>query len=133
MSSLCAPAAPHALALSLLYVCATPAIREVINKTIERPTRSIRSKHWMNENNTTGNDDYIPSLYIPTKWKPPEAPEDVEYAIKNFSSQISDNINRKSSNTRTNLTKLQYSCLHLIKNDHRLIVCTSDKNLGPVT
>jgi hypothetical protein len=49
MSSLCAPA-PHALALSLLYVCATPAIREVINKTIERPTRSIRLKHWMNEN-----------------------------------------------------------------------------------
>jgi len=86
----------------------------------------------MNENNTTGNDDYIPSLYIPTKWKPPEAPEDVEYAIKKFSSQLSDNINRKSSNTRTNLTKMQYSCLHLIKNDSRLIVCTSDKNLGPV-
>jgi hypothetical protein len=107
-------------------------LSQILIKTMEQLTRSIRLKHWMNENNTTRIDDYIPSLYIPTKWKPPEAPEDVEYAIRNFSSQISDNIKKRSSNTRTNLTKLQYSCLHSIKNDHRLIVCTSDTNLGPV-
>jgi hypothetical protein len=51
--------------------------------------KSIRLKHWIDKNGANNNDeDYIPSLYIPTKWKPPEASPDVEEAMKNFSSNI---------------------------------------------
>ena len=89
----------------------------------------------MKENNTysSNNDDnYIPSLYIPTNWKPPEAPVEVETAITNFSQSLNNNVKSNKTLPRTNLTKLQYNCLHSIKNNNQLIVCTSDKNLGPV-
>jgi hypothetical protein len=40
-------------------------------------------KHWIDKHGANNNnDDYIPSLYTPTKWKPPEAPSDVENTIK---------------------------------------------------
>jgi hypothetical protein len=66
----------------------------------------------MRENNTITNDDYIPSLC--------------------FSSELEKTIRANKTKACTNRIKLQYHCLHSIKNHHRLIVCMSDKNLGPV-
>jgi len=104
-----------------------------VQNTIKRITKSVRLKSWMRENNIDSSDDnYIPSLYIPTTWKPPEAPVVIENAITNFSESLQKNIKTNTTRARTNLTKLQYSCLHSIKNNSQLIVCPSDKNLGPV-
>jgi hypothetical protein len=95
--------------------------------------KSIRLKHWIDKHGANNNDeDYIPSLYIPTKWKPPEAPPIVENAIKNFSTALTKAITNNKTHPRSNLTKLQYRCLHAIKNNNDLIICMSDKNLGPV-
>jgi len=95
--------------------------------------RSIRLKHWIDKNGANNNDeDYIPSLYIPTKWKPPEASPDVEEAMKNFSSNIRQAVEKYKTKPKSNLTKIQYRCLHSLKNNNELIVCMSDKNLGPV-
>ena len=57
---------------------------------------------------------------------------EVETAITNFSQSLNNNVKSNKRLPRTNLTKLQYNCLHSIKNNNQLIVCTSDKNLGPV-
>jgi hypothetical protein len=89
----------------------------------------------MKENNTynSNNDDnYIPSLYIPTNWNPPEAPVEVKTAITNFTKSLNNNLKSNKTLPRTNLTKLQYNSFHSIKNNNQLIVCTSNKNLGPV-
>jgi hypothetical protein len=93
----------------------------------------IRLKHWIDKHGANNNnDDYIPSLYTPTKWKPPEAPSDVENTIKNFSATITQAVANNKTYPRSNLTKLQYRCPHAIKNNNDLIDCMSDKNLGPV-
>jgi len=87
----------------------------------------------MRENNIdSSNANYIQSLYIPTTWKPPEAPVVIENAITNFSESLQKNIKTNTTRARINLTKLQYSCLHSIKNNNQLIVCPSDKNLWPI-
>jgi hypothetical protein len=41
-------------------------------------------------------------------------------------------IANNTTNARSNLTRLQYNCLQSLKDDHRFIICLSDKNLGPV-
>jgi len=58
----------------------------------------------MKENNTynSNNDDnYIPSLYIPTNWKPPEAPVEVETAITNFTKSLNNVLNLQRQKTPT--------------------------------
>jgi hypothetical protein len=126
------PGFNYLLGLGLNFCIETLNPKPNINRTIERLQKSIRLKHWMRENNTITNDDYIPSLYVPTTWKPPEAPTAIETAIKSFSLELEKTIRANKTKACTNRTKLQYHCLHSIKNDHRLIVCMSDKNLGPV-
>jgi hypothetical protein len=57
-----------------------------VQNTIKRITKSVRLKSWMRENNIDSSDDnYIPSLYIPMTWKPPQAPVVIKNAITNFS------------------------------------------------
>jgi len=103
-----------------------------VNHTLERLRRSIRLKHWIKENGANNNEDYIPSLYIPTTWNPPEASPEIETAINTFASQLNTTLRNNNTHPRSNLTRLQYHCLHSIKNNNKLIVCSSDKNLGPV-
>ena len=103
-----------------------------INNTMERLERSIRLKHWLKENDIQGDDEYIPSLYLPSRWNPPEASKEIEDAINQFKSEITNAVVKNKSHPRTNLTRLQYHCLKTVKDDHRFIICMSDKNLGPV-
>ncbi|MFN9981093.1 MAG: hypothetical protein ACK53Y_14300, partial [bacterium] len=97
-----------------------------------RLRRSIRLKHWIKENGANDNDDYITSLYIPTTWNPLEASPEIETAINTFASQLNTTLRNNNTHPISNLTRLQYHCLHSIKNNNKLIVCSSDKNLGPV-
>ncbi len=99
---------------------------------MERLEKSIRLKHWVRENGIEGNDEYIPSLYIPSKWNPPEASKEIEDAINQFKSEITAEVEQNKSCPNTNLTRLQHHCLKAIKDDDRFIICMSDKNLGPV-
>jgi hypothetical protein len=60
-----------------------------VNEAINRTEKSIRLKHWIDKYGANNKDkSCIPSLYIPTKWKPPEASPDVEEAMENFSLNI---------------------------------------------
>jgi hypothetical protein len=54
--------------------------------------------------------------------------------LKEFETALIEEKNKNTMTTtpKSNLTKLQQSCLKKIKNDRRYIVCLSDKNLGAV-
>jgi hypothetical protein len=121
------------LGLSLNYCIETLHPKPNFKQTTDKLEKSIHLKHWVNEYGANNNnDDYIPSLYITTTWKPPEASTKKEEAIKNFTSKIRSIIERNKTYPRSNLTKLQHNCLLAIKNNNKLIVCMSDKNLGPI-
>jgi hypothetical protein len=71
------------LGLGLNYYIKTIHPNPNIKITIVRMEKLIWLKHWIDKHGANNNnDDYIPSLYTPTKWKPPEAPSDVENTIK---------------------------------------------------
>ena len=99
---------------------------------MERLKKSIRLKHWVKENGIEGDEDYIPSLYVPSRWNPPEASSEAEKGINQFTLKLTNAVAQTKSHPKSNLTRLQYNCLQSIKNDHCFIICMSDKNLGPV-
>jgi len=96
--------------------------------------KSVRLKAWLTENLLGKNQDYNPKLYLPSRWKPPEASTEIEKYLKEFETALKEETNKNAMTTtpKSNLTKLQQSCLEKIKNNCRYIVCLSNKNLGPV-
>jgi hypothetical protein len=121
------------LGLGLNYCIKECHPKPNIKHTIEKLTRSIRLQVWINEEGPPGNDnDYIPTLYIPSPWKPPPASNEIENNLQLFTSRVKNLIRNNTTTKKSNLTKLQYTCLKKIKNNKRFIVCLSDKNLGPV-
>jgi len=105
-----------------------------IQKTMDKINNSVRLKAWLTENPLEKNQNYNPKLYLPSRWKPPEASIEIEKRLKEFKTALTEEKNKNAITTisKSNLTKLQQSCLEKIKNDRRYIVCLSDKNLGPV-
>ncbi len=105
-----------------------------VQYTLEKLKRSIRLKEWLEENGSSNNDDdeYIPHLYLPSRWNPPPASNKIESKLQQFSTKLEETVQNNITIPKTNLSRLQYTCLRNIKNDHRFIVCLSDKNLGPV-
>jgi len=135
--NLCTETAPppgynYLLGLGLNYCIETLHPKPNINLTVKKLEKSIRLKHWLSKNGIENNEDYIPSLYVPTTWKPPEASHEIEEAIQTFTTNLNRMVKNNKTHPRANLTKLQHCCLHSIKNNNKLIVCLSDKNLGPV-
>jgi len=89
-----------------------------IENTLKRLERSIRLKAWTTENeiNDEGN-NYIKNLYLPSTWHPPLASTEIENSITLFSSKVRDACASNIVRPRTNLSRLQYTCLQKIKND----------------
>ncbi len=103
-----------------------------IEYTLKRLIWAIRLKQWLTEDEVNQDDGYIPSLYLPPNWNPPEASNKTEDAISKFSMTLAIELVNNTTNTGSNLTRLQYNCLQLLKDDHHFIFCLTDKNLGSV-
>jgi hypothetical protein len=54
-----------------------------IEHTLKRLKQAIRLQQWQTENGVNQNNDYIPSLYIPSNWNPPEALTDLKMQSTN--------------------------------------------------
>jgi hypothetical protein len=109
-----------------------------VKNTLDKLSKSIRLKAWLaNHPTDEENNDYNPKLYLPSRWKPPEASSTIEKCLENFKSAVKNEIARstatkRNNNKKINLTKLQTKCLKTFVNDRRFMICLSDKNLGPV-
>jgi hypothetical protein len=130
--NLCTETAPppgynYLLGLGLNYCIESLHPNPNINLTVKKIEKSIRLKHWLSKNGIENNDDYIPSLYVPTTWKPPEASHEIKEAIQTFTTNLNKMVENNKTHPRANLTKLQHYFLHSIKNNNKLIICLSDK------
>jgi hypothetical protein len=105
-----------------------------IKNTLDKLNRSVRLKVWLKEHPIENDENYNPNLYLPSRWKPPEASNTIEQNLKTFAEKLKEitKQNTEKATPKSNLTRLQKNCLQKIMNDKRYIVCLSDKNLGPV-
>jgi hypothetical protein len=126
------PGSNQLLGLGLNFCIKESHPKPNVKHTLEKLERSVRLQAWINENGTPADEEYIPTLYIPSPWKPPPASDEIENNLLLFSSKIKELVRNNKTAPRSNLSKLQYTCLKNIKNDRRFIICLSDKNLGPV-
>ncbi len=79
------------------------------------------------------NTDYVPRLYQKNlSWDPNPAPPSVEKALDNFETQSTTLFREHSRRPPSfNLSPKKVQLLRRLKNDRKLIVTETDKNLGP--
>jgi len=111
-----------------------PLQKNHLKNTYIKFINSMRLKYWLwsnNFNNEDDNENYIPKIYIPSGWTPPKASKDTEIAVSNFLEEILKLNNSQSRKHSSNLSFHQNKILNNLQVDNDLIVCISDKNLGP--
>jgi len=122
------------LDLSLNYCIERKKPTPNIQNTLDKLNRSDRLKAWLKDNPIKKDKNYNPNLYLPSCWKPPEAPSIIEQSLKTFGEKLKEitEQNTARATPNSNLTRLQKNCLQKMLNDKCYIVCLSDKNLGSV-
>jgi hypothetical protein len=130
------PGTKQLLGLNLNYCLASQQIPNEINKTILKMANSIRTKYFLDANNTSTNADYIKQIYKRnTTWHPPPAPNLIEEKITLFEKSIKSKqqklIEKNNKLNNSNLTPIQLRALRSLQNNKKLIIKPTDKNLGP--
>jgi hypothetical protein len=111
-----------------------PGIDDRFTSNFERLCRLIRLCNYFQHQRQT-EDDYIQELYIPSQWEPPEILHgDMEQCMLNYSIKLEQLFRHASQcyRPRYNLSQFQYKVLQNLKENKEIIVCLTDKNLGPV-
>ena len=138
--NLCTTASPPAgtaalLGLGLKYCIEPPRPFQNIDISMQRFRRDMRLHCRFNLDATTddgkNNEEYIPRLYIPSKWQPPQAPSNFEFTFDNFDKMITEERRSLPWTRRFNLTPSQRHVLSELTQRPDLIVLPTDKNLGP--
>jgi hypothetical protein len=77
--------------------------------------------------------DYIPELYINSTFEPPFSTANLEWRIMEYANQLERLVKHASKCRRPcyNLSSVQYKVLQRLKDDNTIIICLTDKNLGP--
>ncbi len=111
-------------------------IDDSFDSNFERLRRQVRIHDYFHlRDRATTDDDYIPNLYIPSNWIPPDIRHgDMEQRMINYRMKLERLVKHASLRRRPrfNLSPLQYKILKDLKENKEIIVCLSDKNLGPV-
>ena len=88
------------LGLSLNFCIEQNHPKPNVQYTLEKLKRSIRLKEWLEENGSNNNDDdeYIPHLYLPSRWNPPPASNKIESKLQQFSTKLEENRSKQYYN-----------------------------------
>jgi rRNA-processing protein FCF1 len=78
-------------------------------------------------------DDYNPKLYIKSNWCPEEASPELEAALQQFRTKITETVNTNLTTLKRkhNIPAKTRSLLRTLPNNQDFIVLPTDKNLGP--
>jgi hypothetical protein len=87
--------------------------------------------HLDEETEDKNDSDYIPGLYLPSTWTPPQAPTHIENGLSAFEGKLNDYFEQRRPNRSDNLTLFQRRALKQLQADTSLHVCDADKNIGP--
>jgi hypothetical protein len=86
---------------------------------------------WIDEEVPEDSQDYIPGLYLKPPWRAPHGDHDLEYRLLAFIIDLNTAIESRPPNRQDNLTYYERRALNKLIYDQSLIICDSDKNLGP--
>jgi hypothetical protein len=86
---------------------------------------------WLNEEAPEDNQDYIPGLYLQSPWHAPYCDHDLECRLLAFEIDLNTAIDSRPPNRKDNLTYYERRALNKLRHDQGLIICDSEKNLGP--
>jgi hypothetical protein len=86
---------------------------------------------WLDEEAPEDNQDYTPGLYLQSPWRAPRGDHDLESRLLAFEIDLNASIDSRHPNRQDNLTYYERRALNKLRHDRSLIICTSDKNLGP--
>jgi len=112
-----------------------PGVDRRFRINFERLRRSIRLRDYFKFQHQAKADDYIKELYISSNWEPPAILHgDMEQRMMSYAIKLEQLFRRASQRRRPryNLSPLQYKVLQDLKENKEIIVCLTDKNLGPV-
>jgi hypothetical protein len=89
---------------------------------------------WLDKEAPEDNQDYIPGLYLTSLWRAPLGDQDLESRLLAFEIDLNPSIDARPSppHRQDNLTFYERRALNKLKHDPSLLICDSDKNLGPV-
>jgi len=98
--------------------------------------RSIRTSHYLHENQIQADSDYVKQIYIKNlAWHPPPAPWPIEEKITSFEKELKKKQkileNKYKKINISNLTPLQTHTLRQLKDNKAITIKPTDKNLGP--
>jgi hypothetical protein len=124
------------LGLNLKFCLSARTLPNDINRTILRMARTIRTRHFLLENNLNLNSTYEKQIYVKnTAWHPPPAPIAIEDKLTAFEKALKQKHQALEFKNRyrnlSNLTPIQARVLQQLKNNSRIVIKPSDKNLGP--
>jgi hypothetical protein len=137
------PGTEFLLGLGLKYCIKSPLPFQRLEKSIRRIQRSVRLhfafKTFSEEDSESEDENeeaearvqYIPSLYLPSDWQPPPAPESAEHAMSKFDEKLNVLIRALPRSRRYNLSRSQQHCLGDLAQRQDLIIFPTDTNLGP--
>jgi hypothetical protein len=136
------PGTEFLLGLGLKYCIESPRPYQRLEKSIRRIQRSVRLHFAFKDQDEDSEAEdenveaetrvkYIPSLYLPSDWQPPPAPDDAEYAMSKFDNRLTALIRALPRSRRYNLSRSQRQCLGDLAQRQDLIIFPTDKNLGP--
>jgi hypothetical protein len=86
---------------------------------------------WIDEEAPEDNQDYIPGMYLQSPWRAPHGDHDLESRLLAFKIDLNAAIDSRPPNRQDNLTYYERRALNKLRHDQSLIICSSDKNLGP--
>jgi hypothetical protein len=128
------------LGLGLKYCIEAPRPYQRLALSIRQIQHSVRLHFAFKDEDSDTDDEYeeaesrvkyIPSLYRPSDWQPPPAPDDAEHAMSKFDEKMNVLIRALPRSRRYNLNRSQQHCLGDLAQRQDLIVFPTDKNLGP--
>jgi hypothetical protein len=104
----------HSLKFCIAEQRPTPAIEA----TLQRMQCSIRIRHWIDNelpvDTDAANDNYIPTLYLPSNWNPPRASPGIERRILSFENELRKEIKRQKPSRSSNLDFYQNRALKML-------------------
>ena len=120
------PGTAALLGLGLKYCIESPRPFQDIDSSMRRFRRDMRLHCRFNldasTNESNNDDEYIPRLYVPSKWQPPLAPSDFEFTFDKFDRLLTDERRSSPCARRFNLSPSQRHVLRELTKRPDLIV-----------
>ena len=125
----------HLLGLGHKFIPQREIPKPILQKTLLNFHRDVRLKFTFAGEIPTPMSKNDKKIYIKSDWDAPRGNDELESRLASFQTTLTHSVTTHNLHTpkSSNLTRLQYHTLMKLKNNDKIIVLLSDKNLGPVT